>query len=156
MSAAGYQPMTIAQLSYRLSQRGDDSIKWRLVLEFLEEFRHESTVVQETLIAPEPQDCGDPRFDLLLAAVVEHLAYHYGLNFPEWTLQQERLWIGTAWFPNNLPSARVWALAHSPAAFRRRGIFLHPDDLVRGSSSKAINERKRMIIEDLFPSHPIT
>jgi hypothetical protein len=131
MSWTGYQPMTIAQLGARLSEQANESIKWRLVLEFLEEFRHEPVEIQQSLITDEPVKCGDERFDLLLAALAEHLAYHHGFPASRWTVNPERLWIGVAWFPNNLPSARVWALAHSPAAFRRRGIFLHPEDLFR-------------------------
>jgi hypothetical protein len=33
------------------------------------------------------------------------------------------------WFPFNTPSARADALVHAPAAFRRRGIFVAPQEL---------------------------
>jgi hypothetical protein len=33
------------------------------------------------------------------------------------------------WFPNELPSAKVDSFVNSPAAFRRRGIFISPQEL---------------------------
>jgi hypothetical protein len=65
----------------------------------------------------------------MLAAVAEHLAYTHDLPIPLWVRKPDREWLGYVWWVVDLPSARPWALAHSPAAFRRRGIFVHPDDL---------------------------
>ncbi|MBB5965205.1 hypothetical protein [Planomonospora venezuelensis] len=33
------------------------------------------------------------------------------------------------WFPFNTPAARVDAFVHAPASFRRRGVFIHPQEL---------------------------
>jgi hypothetical protein len=33
------------------------------------------------------------------------------------------------WFPFNTRAARVDALVHAPAAFRRRGVFVAPEEL---------------------------
>jgi hypothetical protein len=35
----------------------------------------------------------------------------------------------TFWFPFNTRAARADALVHSPAAFRRRGVFIAPQEL---------------------------
>lgn len=39
---------------------------------------------------------GDERFDVLLGALAEHLAYHHDFPAAEWTTKPERLWIGVA------------------------------------------------------------
>ena len=80
-------------------------------------------------IATEPESTGDRKWDVMLAAVAEHMAYANDLPSPLWVRKPDREWLGHVWWVVDLPSARPWALAHSPAAFRRRGIFLHPDDL---------------------------
>lgn len=131
MPAPRYEPMTIATLARRVESSPVELIRWRLVAEFLEEFLHEPSINQQALLDQEPGSTGDLRFDMYLAALAEHLALHNDLNNPPWTLTPNRVWLGTVWFPNELPSVKVWALAHSPAAFRRRGIFIQPEDLVR-------------------------
>jgi hypothetical protein len=123
--------MTIAELAQRISQAPSEATKWRLIAEFLEEFNHEPSEARQRLLDAVPGDTDDERFDLYLAALCEHLAYHNDLNNPPWVLTPRRVWVGRVWFPNDLPSAKVWALSQSPAAFRRRGIFIHPDDLSR-------------------------
>ncbi len=134
VTTTAYEPMTIAELAQRIRRSPTEATTWRLIAEFLEEFLHEPVEpheVRQRLLDSEPGDTGDERFDLYLAALAEHLAYHNDLNNPPWVLTPRRVWIGRMWFPNDLPSAKVWALAHSPAAFRRRGIFIHPEDLSR-------------------------
>jgi hypothetical protein len=123
--------MTVARLGSAIACSDTDQRRWRLIWEFLEEFRHEPIEKLQRLLDDEPPLTGDEKFDLYLAALTEHLAYHNALKNPSWTMQTHRLWIGKVWFPTDLPGAKVWALAHSPAAFRARGIFIHPDDLIR-------------------------
>ena len=130
MPVLAYQPMTLVDLAGHLGRADDDERRWRLVLEFLEEYSHEGDG-RVTLLADEPPSTGDARWDLLLGALAEHLATTDDRQVPPWSLLGGRVWIGRIWFLDPLPSARVWALAHSPAAFRRRGVFLHPDDLHR-------------------------
>ncbi len=130
MELTGYKPMTLVELSQHLSVHDNHETRWRLVLEFLEEFSHETTN-RAALLSEEPRDCGDPHWNLVIAAVAEHLAWHNNYPIPPWTEKQEWLWAGSIWYLDSLPSARVWAMAYSPAAFRRRGIFLLPEDLAR-------------------------
>ena len=130
--------MTLGDLATHLAATGDHERRWRLVLEFLEEFSHEdapseaqSGVKRTALLAKQPNSCGDPRWDSLVAAIAEYLSWADGTVGPAWCTNPELMWFGKVWFVDPLPSAQAWALAHSPASFRRRGIFLHPDDLVR-------------------------
>ncbi len=130
MTITPYAPMPIGVLAERLRDTPTDDARWTHVMEFLEEFRHESADAHVKLLADEPTSVGDDRWDVFLGALGEHLAFAEGHAIPPWTMTPSHRWCGRAWFVSELPTARVWALAHSPAAFRARGIFLHPDDLI--------------------------
>ncbi|MHB8451884.1 MAG: hypothetical protein ACYDAQ_15770 [Mycobacteriales bacterium] len=104
----------------------DEQQRWRLVAEFLEEYRHEPPKAQLALLAPEPLETGDERWDVFLAALAEHLAARVDRAAPGWA---EHRTLRTFWFPFNTRAARADALVNSPAAFRRRGVFIAPQEL---------------------------
>lgn len=72
----------------------------------------------------------DLHVDAYLGALAEHLARECGLSVPRWALSEGRT-LDHMWFPGVAPSFRPTALRESPAAFRRRGIFI-----ARGSLSR--------------------
>ena len=78
----GYRPMTLANLADRLGRTGDGKVRWKLVWEFLEEYRWEPDVIQPSLLRDEPSPVGDQRWDTLLAALAEHLAAQHDLAPP--------------------------------------------------------------------------
>jgi hypothetical protein len=117
--------MTLAGLA-RLLPNASGSDRWRLVAEFLEEYRWEPTESRNGLLAPEPPSTGDERWDVLLAALAEHLAARDGRGAPAWS---ETRRLRRFWFPFNTPAARVDAVVHAPAAFRRRGVFVSAHEL---------------------------
>lgn len=116
-----YRPMTLVELAGYLAGAADDSLRWRLVIEFLKEYRHEPLEVRLKLLDEEPETTGDRRWDVLLAALAEHLAAEDGRSAPPWA-ESRRL--RQFWFPFNTRAARVDAIVHAPAAFRRRGVFV--------------------------------
>ena len=69
-----YRPMTLADLAGHLAAAGDDRHRWRLVAEFLEEYRHEPAGERPALLVDEPPSSRYERWDVLLAALAEHLA----------------------------------------------------------------------------------
>jgi hypothetical protein len=71
---ADYSPMTLADLASRLVRTADGKTRWKLIWEFLEEYRWEPEDVQPSLLRDEPPSAGDERWDALLAALAEHLA----------------------------------------------------------------------------------
>lgn len=73
-------------------------------------------------IADEPISV-DARTDALLAAVAEHVAVRDGTDVPRWALAPGRF-LERMWFPSPVPGFRATAIRESPAAFRRRGIFV--------------------------------
>jgi len=125
-SAGGYRAASVAELSRWLASAVHDATRWRLVAEFLEEYRHEPASSRFDLLADEPASAGDERWDVLLAALAEHLAARDGRGGPVWS---EGRRLDVIWFPFDTPAARVDAFVHAPAAFRRRGVFVAPQEL---------------------------
>jgi hypothetical protein len=118
-----YQPMTLDDLGRRLASEASESGRRRLVLEFVEEYRWEPPGQRAALLEARPGPTGDHRYDALLAALAEHLAYHDELAVPGWAYDEDRF-LDQWWFPVDLPAVRADALVHSPGAFRIRGIFI--------------------------------
>jgi hypothetical protein len=101
-------------------------VRWKHVWEFLEEYRWEGADRQSALLADEPALTGDQRWDVLLAALAEHLSAQRDLAPPTWSRSR---FLVTPWFPSSLPSKRMEALALAPAAFRKHGVYLSARDL---------------------------
>ena len=121
----GYVPLAVARLADLLSG-ADDSRRWRLVAEFLEEYRWEPPETRIELLADEPAGTGDEHWDVFLAALAEHLSARDGLAAPAWA---ESRTLRRFWFPFNTRAARVDAVVHAPAAFRRRGVYVAAQEL---------------------------
>lgn len=122
----GYRPMTLADLADRLARTTDADLQWKLVWEFMEEYRWEPATVQPSLVRDEPPPTGDERWDALLAALAEHLLAVLDLAPPEWA---EARVLERPWFPSELRVQRVDALIRAPAAFRKHGVYLSTRDL---------------------------
>jgi hypothetical protein len=122
----GYRPMTLADLAGRLMRTAEDKVRWKLVWEFLEEYRWEPADIQPSLLQQEPPPIGDERWDALLAALAEHLAAQHDLAPPDWA---ESRVLGRPWFPAELRIQRAEALVWAPAAFRKHGVYLSARDL---------------------------
>lgn len=120
-----YEPLSLVSAA-RLMLGADDAGRWRLIAEFLEDYRWESEDSRSVLMEDEPPGTGDERWDVFLAALAEHLAARDGRGAPAWA-ESRRL--RQLWFPFNTRAARVDALVHAPAAFRRRGVYVAPEEL---------------------------
>ena len=120
-----YRPMSIARLG-ELLVGADEPRRWRLIAEFLEEYRWEPTAERCGLLDEEPSATGSERWDVFLAALAEHLAARDRRGAPAWTEVRS---LRRLWFPYNTRAARVDALVNAPAAFRRRGIYVAAQEL---------------------------
>lgn len=123
--AEAYRPLTIAGLG-RLLNDADEARRWRLIAEFLEEYRWEPPPDRVALLLQEPPGTGDERWDVFLAALAEHLAARDGRAGPSWSESRS---LRRLWFPFNTRAARVDAVVHAPAAFRRRGVYVAAQEL---------------------------
>lgn len=101
------------------------------VREFLDEFDLLPRVdLRERAIEGRPPNTSDQQADAYLGALAEHLASVHDLQRPGWAVEPGRF-LATFWFPGLLPAFRPMAIAQSPAAFRRRGIFIPAAALAR-------------------------
>lgn len=123
---ARYRPMALVDLAGHLAAVADDRDRWRLVAEFLTEYRHEPANHRAALLTEEPASSGDERWDVFLAALAEHIATRDSTGVARWARQRR---LTTFWFPFDAPAARADAIAHSPASFRSRGIYVAPQEL---------------------------
>lgn len=85
---------------------------------------------RESALAERPGETGERRFDAFLGALAEHLAASWGLPRPPWAIEGARF-LDRFWFYSDVPAFRPLQLAQSPAAFRRRGIFISAGALER-------------------------
>jgi hypothetical protein len=118
--------MSLANLAGHLARAVDTKTRWKLVWEFLEEYRWEPDDLQPSLLRDEPPPVGDERWDALLAALAEHLAAQHDLAPPDWA---EVRVLERPWFPAELEIQRADALVRAPAAFRKHGVYLSAKDL---------------------------
>lgn len=123
---ASYRPMTLADVARRATMAADEKIRWKLVWEFLEEYRWEPSDVQPQLVQQEPAATGDERWDTLFAALAEHLNAQHDLAPPDWA---DGRVLRQPWFPAELKVQRAEALVQAPAAFRKHGVYLSARDL---------------------------
>jgi hypothetical protein len=119
---------TLALVSQRVREGEDLRFAVR---EFLDEFDllpRRDLRARAIRARPEPTD--DPRTDAYLGALAEHLAATRGIERPDWAVEPERF-LDRFWFVSEVPGFRALAVAQSPAAFRRRGIFITEGGLQR-------------------------
>jgi hypothetical protein len=109
-----------------VARTADARVRWKLVWEFLEEYRWEPTEAQPSLLRDEPAPVGDERWDALLAALAEHLAAR--LDFLPRRGPSPGV-LRQPWFPAELQIQRAEALVWAPAAFRKHGVYLSARDL---------------------------
>jgi len=96
---------------------------WRLAArDFLDGFAHAAPEQRQALIEEEPASF-DEVADAYLAALAEHLAFHHQLSRPAWCVDRRRF-LKRMWFASDAPGLRATAIQQSPAAFRRRGLFI--------------------------------
>lgn len=131
-----YVPESLADLAIhlrRLKIKGQADLPndaSGLILQFIDDFRSRRRNNQRELISKKPARTGSALVDAYLAALAEHLSYEVGLPAPAWVEDPDRF-LTTWWIESDVPSARPTAVAQSPAAFRRRGIFISQRALER-------------------------
>lgn len=79
-----------------------------------------------TVFFAAPSTTGDRRWDALLAGSTEDLALRRAVPVPSWTHGNA---LPTFWFVGESRFFDAYALAHSPASLKVRGVMLDPADL---------------------------
>jgi hypothetical protein len=107
---------------------GDDHEALRWVAQFVAEFQRARSVDRAGLVADEPPPTGDPRWDAMLAGVVEQLCFDHELAVPGWAMRPGRF-LAQWWFVTPYPSLHPSAFAETPVALANRGVFIHRQSL---------------------------
>lgn len=119
LPARARRPMTLAETARRI---GAGTPLREAVADFVDDMRwaRDDDDISHR-ITERPPDC-DARTDAYLAALAEHFAAQRALPAPDWTEEPGRF-LSRIWWPEH---EGLWARAivESPAAFRRRAIFL--------------------------------
>ena len=117
--------LTAAEAAERMRTGASDS--WKLWLfEFVDAFRR-SPLGESVARAPEPSL--SPRLLALLASTVESLCREASVAAPWWCAGVAAL--PEPWFVSGVENLKASALAESPAAFRKRDIFVLENFLSR-------------------------
>lgn len=121
-----------AALATALRDAGDDEERMTLLREFVRTVQDDaaSSLEVDALVLSEPLTTGDPRWDAVVAGVAEWVADKRGSQpAPSWVDAPDRFL--DRWFHvERTGFGRAGALAHAPAAFRRRGVLVDPLGLV--------------------------
>lgn len=124
-----------AQASRMLAAHEPLKSVWRFAIvqlldDYLSALRHGGRIVAAELWRDRPEPTPDVRVDAAFAALAEHLARRDGWEPPAWTKEPSREtpeW----WFVTDLQGLHPRALVESPLSFRKRGVFVTSDALVR-------------------------
>lgn len=119
--------ITLRQTAQGMLTRPAPADRLRVFFEFMRGAQ-ESALEALPLIEGEPAYIGDERFDCLLAAAADFVATQLGEPCPPWATAGRRF-LPTPWWISSLPSGQLFATAHSPRAFRIRGIYIDIRDL---------------------------
>lgn len=117
-SLTGNSP-SLVDVSMRVA-KGEDVLP--AIRDFLDQVNRRDETELAELIRPRPEPTGDRRADALLAGVAEHLAAVKSLPCPAWVREPARF-LDSFWFVSEVPGFRATALAQTPIALKRRGIF---------------------------------
>lgn len=97
------------------------------IREFLDAIRLHAA---EDLIAERPADVANPVHQAYLGALAEHVATSRRMPVPAWVTEPDRF-LDHLWFGADHAGFEALCLVQSPAAFRRRGIFISRGRLMR-------------------------
>ncbi|MGA3147645.1 MAG: hypothetical protein ABSF33_09225 [Acidimicrobiales bacterium] len=121
-----YQRPNISDVGLEVGKclsEGDEPGALRLAFRCVELVERAPVDERQGLVAPEPVATGDARYDALLAAIAEYLCAREGLLAPDWVEDPSRF-LDQWWFVSGIQSLHADAIAHSPIAFARRGVFI--------------------------------
>lgn len=110
---------TLAETASRIASTGD---AMPTVRDFLDQLRRADDAVLAALVAEAPRPTSHPEADALLAGIAEHVCAVRGIERPAWTVEPSRF-LDRFWFVSDVPGLRATALAQTPVALKRRGVF---------------------------------
>ncbi|BAM07886.1 hypothetical protein [Leptospirillum ferrooxidans] len=129
---AFFRPGSLHEYSQALANGNPDG--WVLG-EFLDAFYEAPPNHRQNMIEQEPELLGGKIrngdvTDAYIAATAEYLAWHFSLLTPDWTQDSRRI-MKEPWFATDIEGLKTLLAMESPAAFRRRNLFVSQNALSR-------------------------
>ncbi len=121
-----WQAPDIQEVATEASQcltKGDTSSAFRVIARFLEFYDKADWPTRERMVSPRPSSSGSPRYDAMLAGIVEYACATHRVLAPLWVNDSE-FFLEEFWFVSGMRSLYADAIVHSPISFKRRGVFL--------------------------------
>jgi hypothetical protein len=112
---------TAATLRHGLREAWSTAELLRVVRQMRSDATHLRSLTDRAAFYAAPSTTGDPRWDALLAAVVEEDHLHAGQPAPAWTRGHT---LRNFWFVPENPDLHAYAFAHSPMSMQVRGVML--------------------------------
>ena len=139
LACLGYQVTVLPTRLGTAAAAGED-VRWflraknfdaafRAVWQLADDLGRADAALRVALCVTPPAPTGDPRFDALIAGIVEYLLSGKGLPLPTWLSEDSRR-LGEPWDVEPVPSLQASARSRTPAALARHGVFLDPMELV--------------------------
>ena len=135
----GYQVITIPTRLGTASDAGEDARRYlaagnedaafRVALQLAADLTRADAALRVALCVTPPAPTGDPRFDALIAGIVDWELSRDALPIPLWVSEDTRV-LSEPWDIEPVPTLREAARRRTPEAFRRHGVYLDADELV--------------------------
>jgi hypothetical protein len=109
--------------------RGDEDGALRTVWHLADDLAAAEPALRVALCVTPPAGTGDPRFDALVAGVVDHLLTHDHLPRPPWLAEDWRT-LTEPWDVEPVPALQARARTLTPGSIAAHGVYLDPSELV--------------------------
>ena len=107
--------------------RGDEEGAFRNWLVLFDDLDAVSAARLSELVRDPADPTGDPRYDAIIAAVVEYVCERRSIAPPGWVYDPWR--VTRDWYVSAIPAFRELERNESPSPFRNRGIYICKADL---------------------------
>ena len=110
---------------------GNDDAAFRVVLQLATDLTRADHALRVALCVTPPALSGNPKFDALLAGIVEWELSSDGLPLPSWVGEGARR-LSDPWDVEPVPALQEAARQRTPDVLRRHGVYLDPAELADG------------------------
>lgn len=118
---------TLKTVAEAIQTEADNGHPWFPIYNFLNDYSEAQPDERHGLLQACPPSTGNRTIDAYLGAIGEHFGLREG-SVPDWARNEQRF-LDYSWFVPPNSTHRTMALIESPAAFRRRGIYVMRNDV---------------------------
>lgn len=108
---------------------GNEDAAFRVALQLVADLTRADEALRVALCVTPPALTGDPRFDALIAGIVDWELSKDALPIPQWVREDTRV-LSEPWDVEPVPTLRESARRRTPEAFCRHGVYLAASELV--------------------------